>query len=718
MLLRQNTQRIFVAVNQGLKKAFEDLEFDAVKQAIKEYTFTASGSDFIDKLHLLSNKKRLVFELNCVQEYTSSFEQIPIPSMQAEEILKELHTLEIANSVLAEEQFMRIATLQRGAHHLVRFFSKEEHIELYPALKARFNRVVLNPEVLTSIEGVLDTHGIVKSSASPALQQIRSRQGNVRKQIERNFMQEMNRWRKAGYLDDIQETFINGKRSLAVSAEHKRMVGGQILGASGSGSITYIEPSSNIPLNNELVLLDQEERDEIYRILKELTNTVRHYLPELQENQRALVSLDVLRAKAKFAESINGILPSLHKQPSLRLINAYHPLLYLQNKRDGNKTHPQTISLTPAERLLVISGPNAGGKSITLKTVGLLQIMLQSGLLIPVEEGSEASFFDFILTDIGDNQSIENQLSTYSYRLKHMRYMLTLANAKTLLLIDEFGSGSDPELGGALAEVLFEELFSKKVFGVITTHYTNIKVKADELKGAFNGSMLFDEDTLEPTFKLSIGEPGSSFTFEVAEKNGIESRLIGKARTLVKGGKIKLDQSIARLQKEKARIAKLEEELKAAKQKTTKAKDDLEVRRIELEDKLERTHTTQELNNQWIILGKKFKKWQDQYQPRTHKKVMKEIIEFFKTQHAKKESAKEKKEAKKQFKLAPIEVKKQQLKKKVSKPTWKMPKQGDLVKMDGVDTTGNVVGFDKDKAIVTFGAMKMTIDPKKLFPKN
>ena len=284
--------------------------------------------------------------------------------------------------------------------------------------------------------------------------------------------------------------------------------------------------------------MEYEEKEEINRILKSLTNFLRPYKQLLLDYQDLLSEIDVIAAKAKYAKEINGILPKITKDRELHLKDAYHPLLYRNNKQRGEKTFPQSIELAKDNRIIVISGPNAGGKSITLKTVGLLQVMLQSGILIPVHEYSRMCLFNKILTDIGDNQSIENHLSTYSYRLKNMNYFLRKCDEKTLFLIDEFGTGSDPELGGALAETFLEVFYERESFGILTTHYTNLKMLANELPNMTNANMMFDSKTLEPIYKLQLGEAGSSFTFEVAQKNGIPYSLINRSKKKVERGKI------------------------------------------------------------------------------------------------------------------------------------------------------------------------------------
>ena len=351
---------------------------------------------------------------------------------------------------------------------------------------------------------------------------------------------------------------------------YRKKVSGSLLGSSKSGNIVYIAPQATLTYQRELQNLEYEEKQEVIRILKTLSHKIRPYSTLLESHLDYLTHLDVISSKTKYAYSINGLLPKIDKNKRVYFKDAFHPILFVNNKEENLEVIPQTIELNEKQQIIVISGPNAGGKSITLKTIGLLQIMLQSGILIPVNEQSETTIFDTILTDIGDNQSIENQLSTYSYRLKNMRYFLRNCNENTLFLIDEFGTGSDPELGGALAEIFLEEFYHKKAFGIITTHYSNLKVLANELDYVTNANMQFNEQTLEPLYKLYLGQAGSSFTFEVAQKNGIPFSLINKAKKRVETEKIRLDKTISKLQKERNRLHKNSENLEKQKTKGQK----------------------------------------------------------------------------------------------------------------------------------------------------
>ena len=693
-------------------KASEDLEFDKIKQLVQQKCFTDSGKEKANQIKMLGNVGKIINELRCTNEYLDSLNNIAIPSIQSSEILKEIELLQSKHGVLQEELLGNLRNISSSVNYFIRFFIKNE--ELYPNLRQRTEKVFITKEIVDAINHVLDGKCIVKSSASEKLSTIRKNLVSYRKQVEKNFQAELSKYRQAEWLDDTRESFVQGRRVLAVLSEHKRKVKGSILGSSTTGKVTFIEPHINVQINNETQILQQEERDEIYRILRVLTQDLKVHLPLIEAYQELLVDFDFIQAKAHFAKEINAKYPVVSKKPQLELLEAYHPLLYLENSKSGEKTLPQDITLNLEKRILVISGPNAGGKSITLKTVGLLQIMLQSGLLIPVKEQSKVTLFQNILTDIGDNQSIENKLSTYSYRLQNMKYFLKKANARTLFLIDEFGTGSDPELGGALAEVFFEQLYKSQAFGVITTHYSNIKILTDKFEATENACMLFDKESLEPLYQLAIGQPGSSFTFEVAYKNGIPHHLIREAKERVSSGKLKLDQSIAALQKEKAKIERYQKELKSARNKALEAEENLDLRREELEFKLIRLQQTQHDNNNYINSGKRFIELLSSYNGKNIKTTVAKFVKILKIEWTKKETAK--KEKKPQPKLTPIGKKREEKKQQIEKKkTWVPVSVGDRVKMDGSPQAGEVIEIEKDTATVNFGIFKTKVSVKKLF---
>ena len=403
---------------------------------------------------------------------------------------------------------------------------------------------------------------------------------------------------------------------------HRRKVAGSLLGSSKSGNIVYIAPQATLAYSREYQNLIYDEKQEVVKILRDLSTTIRPMVSLLEDYFEFLIHVDSIGAKAKYAQEINAILPKISKTKRIFFKNAYHPVLWRKNKKQNLHTVAQTIELNEQQQIIVISGPNAGGKSITLKTIGLLQIMVQSGILIPVDERSETHIFDIVLTDIGDNQSIENQLSTYSYRLKNMRNFLRRCNENTLFLIDEFGTGSDPELGGALAEIFLEEFYNKKAFGIITTHYSNLKVLANELENVTNANMQFDERTLEPLYKLFVGQAGSSFTFEVAQKNGIPFSLINKAKKRVDTEKVRLDKTISKLQKERNKLQKNSDNLEKQKTKGQEHIDSLQEKEQRIQEKLSGFQELYDQNQKMLSLGRKTNELLNKYFQTNNKKEL------------------------------------------------------------------------------------------------
>jgi DNA mismatch repair protein MutS2 len=543
------------------EKTLKDLEFHTILQTISERCNTEIGMEKALQIQPFQNKEILFSELAYTNEYVASFSNNnALPNHGFETVTADLKLLAIEDSFLELIAIKKILDLSKSTNEYLKFLKKFS--DYYPELYKKSTQIEFTPYITKSIEEIVNKFGEIKDDASPDLVNIRRSINVVRGKINQSFGMALSHFNSLGYLDDIKETVVDNRRVLAVQAMYRKKVKGSILGNSKTGSIAYIEPETTLKYSRELNVLEFEEREEIMRILRMLSATIRPYTPLISQYQDFLSDMDVIAAKAKYANRINGILPKINTEKRLFFREAFHPILLLNNKLENKPTFPQTIELESNNRIIVISGPNAGGKTISLKTIGLLQLMLQCGMLIPVHERSETFLFDRILTDIGDNQSIENHLSTYSYRLKNMNYFLKKCNDKTLFLIDEFGTGSDPELGGALAEIFLEEFYDREAYGIITTHYTNLKILANELPFASNANMLFDEKSLEPMYKLHLGQPGSSFTFEVAQKNGIPYGLINRAKKKIENTKVRFDKTIATLQKERSKMEKTSVSLK------------------------------------------------------------------------------------------------------------------------------------------------------------
>jgi len=573
---------------------------------------------------------------------------------------------------------------------------------------------------------VFNRFGEVKSEASTILKTLRTEIQHARKAIDENFNRSLATY--SDFLEDIRESIIEDQRVLAVKSGFKKRFNGRVLGISKTGSITYIQPESVVKHYFKLRENQEEEKKEIDKILRQLTAELAEFQPQLSDYQTYIFDLDLIRAKAKFAEKVNGILPKINRHQTLRLKDAFHPLLWIRNKNENKEIFPQTLTLTEHNRIICISGPNAGGKSITLKTVGLLQLMIQSGILVPCHPKSEMFFFEKIMTDIGDNQSIENHLSTYSSRLKKMSGMIREADNKTLLLIDEFGTGSDPELGGALAESFMEYFYDKKSFGIITTHYTNIKLVVEQLPAATNAAMLFDERTLEPLYKLEIGQAGSSFTFEVAEKNKIPRFIIKNARKKVEHDIVNLDKTIVKLQQEKFEVEKLKSNLAETKESVEDKRDNLQKLNEQLQQKLFNFQKLYEEEHRKLQFGNKIETFIDSYvKGKSRKDVVKDFVKILEQEKFRKLGTDKDETKRLQVVKRKItqQLKKEEVIEKIAETNEKLEqkrqaeravwmKVGQRVRIAGSTSVGTIEKISKNKVIVNYGTFKTTIDSGEL----
>ncbi|WP_228851497.1 endonuclease MutS2 [Aegicerativicinus sediminis] len=706
------------------QKTLQDLEFPRIVSIIQGYCLTDLGKDKVSHIIPIDKKEVLLQELQLTNEFLASLQnENRIPNHRFETISDQLRLLQIENSKIEVEGFRNLLSISETANGILKFLKKFEIY--YQGLQSFSSHIPITEEPIIPIKKVIDRFGEIKDDASEDLKSIRKSITEVRSKINQSFNHALSSSSSLDFLDEIRESVMDGVRVLAVKAMYRKRVKGSIMGGSKTGSIVYIQPEATLNYTRELNNLEYDEEEEITRILKELTNTLRPYSFLFKDYQEFLTALDVLHAKAHFAKSINGILPNINNEEVLHLRDAFHPLLLLQNKKEGLKTYPQSIDLNRENRIIVISGPNAGGKSITLKTVGLLQIMFQSGILIPVHEKSTICFFKNVLSDIGDNQSIENHLSTYSYRLKQMNYFLRKCKKGCLFLIDEFGTGSDPELGGALAETFLEVFYAREAYGIITTHYSNLKVLANELPYMQNANMSFNERSLEPEYKLGIGQPGSSFTFEVAQKNGIPFNLINKAKKKIEKGKVRFDATIAKLHKERSKLERTEKSLKANELKTQSEAEKLEAINEKIQKKLESYQELYDKDQRLIFLGQKFDALSEQYfNDKKKRDLMSELFKMVQIENSKRNRAitdKERKEEKQKERAVTKEVqnkiktirkkkKKESLEKKVDEKPKPSLKVGDRVRLLDGKAVGSIDKIEKNKAVVNYGMFTTNVD--------
>jgi DNA mismatch repair protein MutS2 len=689
-------------------QSIHDLEFDLIRERLMGYCIQSDAFERCAALMPFQSKEQCMEALYQLRElHMIRTSGMHFPAIDFEQLDEEIKWLQIKDTVLNEESFQRLYKCNALTNEIIR--SLENVHEVFPRLVILVGDLVVDDSVMKAIHQVFDAKWQVKDSASPELASIRQGIAHVRRTIQKNFTKVLKEYGAKGFLGDTQEAFLNDRKVLAVYSTHKRKIAGHVISSSKTGNLTYVEPEINIELNFELDSLFDDERKEIRKILGVLTNSIRHRLGDIRSWDQLLKNLDFLQAKARLAVELEAVMPEMELEENVILLTrAFHPILMLNNRKMGKPTFPQDISMDKFSRMLVITGPNAGGKSITMKTIGLLQIMVQSGLMVPVAEGSKMSFFQSVLTDIGDNQSIENQLSTYSYRLKRMRLFLKEANRRSLILLDEFGTGSDPDLGGALAEVFFEELYNKKAFGVITTHYSNIKLKASQLRNAVNACMLFDTATLQPTYTLSVGQPGSSFTFEVAEINGIEKRIIDAAKSKLSDQKVLMDRMLADLQEEKSKYASMVENAQQAALLASNTIAEFDKKKEKLEEKVIRQNETIERNNKYLHHGRKMHAFIEGYNLKAkNKELLDDIKKYVAMEKTKVESERREKSIRKK-----VDQQKDQVVKQARR--LEAIKIGTLVRLSNSKQTGEVLDLDGDKATVAFGVFKTIVDIHKL----
>lgn len=685
---------------------FEKLDFRKVLDLLAAKCLSPLGLHHVERLQLSTDAERVAQQLRQAQELKQllQIEDQAFPSDHYIDLRAELKILVLEGSVLGEEHFFKLYKTLHTVGDIARYFAGDtnKRRELYPEICRICSQIQVSRTLVNYIKNVIDDNGKVRSDASPELLRIRKMIQECYKQLERQFNTLLGQYRKNNWIADSEESIRNGRRVLAVPAEHKRKIRGMVHDVSNTGSTVFIEPEETLQLNNDLVEWQQAERQEIYRLLRNLTAQVRPFAPELQQYQKLLGLLDFIRAKALLAADMNAYMPRIATDKTIELFAARHPLLYLKNQALGKKTVPLTMSLNLAERILLVSGPNAGGKSVMLKTVGLLQLMFQCGLLIPAADHSTMCLFRNIYVDIGDEQSIENDLSTYSSRLKNMRYFTEFANAKTLLLIDEFGSGTDPMVGGAIAEAVLETLVHKFCYGVITTHYANLKIFATHTKGMQNGCMLFDAEHLSPLYRLETGKPGSSFAFELAVKSGLSAQLIAAAKLKVDADYKEFDELLTSLQREKQSVQE-RERVVAAKEaeygtlveqfRQKNADIDRRRKQILLETKEKALNTVQQTNRKFDTM---LREWGE-----SKEESKKEMTKQIKT-----EIAQDRQQLSKAIEILKDGIYYRDADKPVTQHCY--------VRVHNGNEVGKVLELRKDTAIVEFDLLRSTIKLREL----
>ncbi len=680
------------------ENCLERLGFNEVKQLIHKHCLSPMGQAMVAKMQVMNKFDQINKFLRQTQEFKSILKnQEPLQISVFFDIKTLADKIRVEGTYLMEEELHQMYASLQTVFAVLRFF--EERKEIYPNLEALFEHLPVEKNILKRIEAVLDPKGKIKPNASPALQNIiadiAKAEQDVRKRMDSIYKQAVgNNWVADGSL-----TIRDGRMCIPVLAENKRKLKGFIHDESASGQTVYIEPEEVFSLNNKLRDLEFDKRREIIRILIALTNDLRPYTPLLLSYHGFLTKLDFVRAKALFAIEVEADMPILIKESKIKLVNARHPLLMLSFKEDKKTVVPLNAHITENLRILLVSGPNAGGKSVCMKTVGLLQIMVQSGLLIPVHESSEVGIFDQIFADIGDDQSIESDLSTYSAHLTKMRYFVAHATPKSLVLIDEFGTGTDPQFGGPMAEAVLEVLNNKKVRGVITTHYSNLKLFAGNTPGLENASMLFDNDRMKPMYVLEIGKPGSSYAFEIAQNIGLQKEVLELARAKTGTNQNRIDSLLVDLEREKKQIYDTKINLSNQQNKVKNLVAENEKLKLFLDENKKVLMREAKLEAQAII--------------KNANKLVENTIAEIKEKQADKTVTKQlRQDLHKE--LVQNQVKEEK-KPEVLKPLNTPIEVGDWVQLNNSETTGQVLEINRDNLVIALGDLRSVLKKNRVF---
>lgn len=704
------------------KNIEQKLGFDIIRESLKNLCISQLGKYFVEKIKFSDKYENIIKLL----EQTEEFRQILLsgenfPGEHYYDVTAELNKITIEGTYLETDVLFDMKRCLHTIGECINYFKKDKE-NLYPKLNEIAITVFLDSAIVKQLDRIIDDKGKIRDDASPELLNIRQQLISKQNHANKKIAQAINHARKQGWSpDDMEMTIRNGRLVIPVLSAYKRNIKGFIHDESSTGQTVFIEPADVFEMNNDIKELENAERREIIKILFAFADSIRPCIDDLKKCFHFLGLMDFIRAKANYALKTESSKPLLFDKPQINWSKAKHPLLFLNHRSQKKEIVPLDISLNESSRILVISGPNAGGKSVCLKTVGLLQYMIQCGILVPMKEYSEAGIYSNIFIDIGDEQSLENDLSTYSSHLLNMRYFVEHANGKTLFLIDEFGTGTEPQLGGAIAEAILEKLNQKKVFGVVTTHYSNLKLLSDRESGITNGAMLFDSEKMKPLYVLQIGKPGSSFAFEIAETTGLPKDVLDKAKQKAGVKQLSFDRQLQDLDVQKNELdkkeiqfhvadeflsemidkyQKLTEELeKSKKDIIAKAKQDaadllngtnkiIENTIREIKESKAEKNSTKEVRKKLEDYSEKIKS-ENSTQPSA--KSTQSLTERSRSQQSKKKNAKNITEVK--ILNTPIE-------------------KGDYVRIIGQETIGEVIGIDAKEVYIVFGnaQLKTKID--------
>lgn len=688
----------------------QKISFDTIRQMLKGKCLCLLGEDEVDAMKFSVRHLEITTRLNQTNEMlqliSSDIDELPVENFY--DIRDALSRVKTEGLYLDESEVFDLRRSLEAVQKLVDFINKQEE-DVFPELHKLTANIQSFSGIIRQINRILDKFGKIKDNASTELARIRKESFIVQNSISKTLNTILRQAQSDGYVEkDVAPTIRDGRLVIPVSPAFKRKVSGIVHDESATGKTVYIEPQQVVEANNRVRELENEERREIIRILVEFTNAIRPHFREILHSQYFLGKIDFLRAKALFAQEINALKPQVENFCQLEWFKAVHPLLYLSLKKQQRKVVPLDIELNEKQRLLIISGPNAGGKSVCLKTVAMLQYMLQCGMLIPMLDNSRCGIFERIFIDIGDEQSIENDLSTYSSHLLNMKYFIKFSNEKTLILIDEFGSGTEPQIGGAIAEATLERFNRNKTFGVITTHYTNLKHYAESTEGIVNGAMLYDRQHLQPLFQLSIGNPGSSFAVDIARKIGLPEDLIADASEKVGAEHMDYDKHLQDIVRDKRYWERKRQEIRR-KEKRLEATLTKYEAELEITDKKRKQIIRQTQTEAEELLKSANAKIEN-----TIRKIIEAKAEKEQTKKARQELAQFKSE---KLRPASAKYKTHDKKSKYSQKTT-VPKHetrnaklktGDSVRLKGQTVIGTIIELQDKQAIVAFGQLKSTV---------
>lgn len=698
--------------------------FDKVRLLITDKCLSPLGAERVAEMNFSPDYTTIA----CLLEQTDEFVRIlhgdvEFPASYFFDVRYSLKRIRPEGTWLDEKELFDLKRSLQTINDIVRFFRPDDDGEIrYPALSALAGDILVFPQLIGKIDAILDKFGRIKDNASPTLAQIRKEITSTVSGISRSLQSILRAAQAEGVVDkDVTPTMRDGRLMIPVAPAYKRKIRGIVHDESASGKTVFIEPEVVVEANNRVRELEGDERREIMKILTEFTNIIRPMAPDILLSYEFMAEIDFIRAKALFAEQIKGIKPRLEDKQQIDWYHAVHPLLYLSLQKQNKQVIPLDISLEEEKRILIISGPNAGGKSVCLKTVGLLQYMLQCGLLIPLYENSRTGVFGSIFIDIGDEQSIENDLSTYSSHLTNMKFFVKNCNEKTIILIDEFGSGTEPQIGGAIAEALLDRFNKNHSFGVITTHYQNLKHFAEDAEGVVNGAMLYDRHMMQPLFKLSIGNPGSSFAVEIARKIGLPEDVIADASAKVGSEYIDMDKYLQDIVRDKryweSKRQNIRQQEKKLEDTIARYEQDLETvhkqrKEIMGEAKAEAQRILSDTNARIENTIREIKEAQAE---KEQTKLARKALEEFKASvHVAAEDNDQ--IARKMAKLKEQKERKKEKKKESAQPVFnkEVIGVGDNVRLKGQVSAGTVMEMQGKQAVVAFGMIKSTVKLEQL----